>query len=287
MIKVNGKTTKLPRFPDGTLHIVADSEDVESQKLHTVISWYYENDDEMAALLFLTKHFKGLGFEVVLFMPYIPNARMDRAKEETDILTLKHFADFINSLDFSFVIVIDPHSAVSAALLNNLVVIQPQEYIDKAITTIYEETNNNPLMLFYPDEGAMKRYSEMIDFPYAFGVKKRDWVTGKILGLNVIGDEDVLYGKNVLIIDDISSKGGTFYHSAKKLKEIGVKKIYLYVTHCEKTILEGEIFSSGLIEKVFTTNSIFTSTAQELAKSKGVADKIEVMGVENQCDVFN
>ena len=82
---------------------------------------------------------------------------------------------------------------------------------------------------------------------------------------------------NVIIIDDISSRGGTFYHSAKKLKELGANKIYLYITHCEKTILEGEIFSSGLIEKVYTTNSIFFNEAQSLAESKGVANKIEVI----------
>ena len=59
-------------------------------------------------------------------------------------------------------------------------------------------------------------------------------------------------------MDDISSRGGTFYFSAKKLKELGAKEIYLYISHCENTILEGEVLSSGLIKKVFTTNSIFT-----------------------------
>ena len=71
-------------------------------------------------------------------------------------------------------------------------------------------------------------------------------------------NKEVVNGKDVLIIDDICSRGGTFYHSAKALKEAGAKNIYLYVTHCENTILEGELLTSGLIEKVYTTNSIFT-----------------------------
>ena len=33
----------------------------------------------------------------------------------------------------------------------------------------------------------MKRYSGMIDRPFAFGIKKRDWATGKIMGLDVSG----------------------------------------------------------------------------------------------------
>lgn len=63
----------------------------------------------------------------------------------------------------------------------------------------------------------------------------------------------------MLIIDDICSKGGTFYHSAKKLKELGANKIYLYVSHCENTIYAGELLKdNGLIEKIFTTDSILT-----------------------------
>lgn len=280
MIQVNRKTVELSRFPDGTLHLIPEI-DMSNADYHVTISWYYENDSEMAALMFLTKHFKENGFEVILFMPYIPNARMDRVKNENDVFTLKYFADFINSLHFSLVIVLDPHSSVSEALINNIIVFTPIDYIEKAFERVNKETNGE-IIAFYPDEGAMKRYSEIIDCPYAFGVKRRDWSTGKILGLDIIGDENYLRGKNVIIIDDISSKGGTFYHSAKKLKEVGVNKIFLYVTHCEKTILEGEVFTSGLINKVYTTNSIFTPAALELAKSKGLSDKIEVFELENE-----
>jgi ribose-phosphate pyrophosphokinase len=112
--------------------------------------------------------------------------------------------------------------------------------------------------MFFPDEGAMKRYASKSRLPYAFGIKKRDWETGVIEGLDVAGEIDQIVGRDILIVDDICSKGGTFYHSAKKLKELGANKIYLYVTHCENTILEGELLTSGLVEKVYTTNSIFT-----------------------------
>ena len=118
--------------------------------------------------------------------------------------------------------------------------------------------------MFYPDEGAMKRYSGMADKPYVFGMKKRDWATGQIKGLDVAGATEFIEGNRVLIVDDICSRGGTFYHSAKKLKELGAKEIYLYVSHCENTILEGEVLSSGLIEKVFTTDSLFTGKDERI-----------------------
>ena len=110
----------------------------------------------------------------------------------------------------------------------------------------------------------MKRYSGMTDMRYVFGLKRRDWETGKIEGLDVIGDAEMIVGKTILIVDDICSRGGTFYHSAKKLKELGADKIYLFVTHCENTILTGDLLSSGLVEKVFTTNSIFSAKHEKV-----------------------
>ena len=104
----------------------------------------------------------------------------------------------------------------------------------------------------------------MFHTEYAFGIKRRNWETGKIEGLDVAGCVDKIKGSNILIVDDICSRGGTFYHSAKKLKELGANKIYLYVTHCENTILEGDLLNSGLIERVFTTNSIFTKKHEKV-----------------------
>ena len=68
----------------------------------------------------------------------------------------------------------------------------------------------------------------------------------------------------VLIVDDICSRGGTFYHSAKALKNLGAGEIYLYVSHCENSILEGDLLTSNLVEKVFTTNSIFTKQHEKI-----------------------
>ena len=115
-------------------------------------------------------------------------------------------------------------------------------------------------MMFYPDGGASKRYTGMIKLPYAYGYKRRDTITGEILGLEILGAASEIAGKNILIVDDISSRGGTFYHSAKKLKELGAKNIYLYISHCENSILEGELIKSNLVKKIFTTDSILTVT---------------------------
>lgn len=254
MIKCNGKRVEINHFPDGTILM----KELAPNEEKAVLIWLYENNEEMVALYFLTKHLHSKGIKnIELKMPYIPNARQDRVKVAEDVFTLKYFAEMINSLDFSKVTVLDPHSYVSEALINHICVQSPKAYVEKVLEKITTE-NLKDILLFYPDEGAMKRYSAMFDKPYVFGMKKRDWASGEIQGLEVQGQTGLILGSTVLIVDDICSRGGTFYHSAKALKALGAEKIYLYISHCENSILEGEVLTGGLIDKVFTTNSIFT-----------------------------
>lgn len=250
MLRINGMRIERGSYPDGTLLLKTELLPGPKGDL-VVIDWYYEEDAEIFALYALTRHAqRKWGKAIQLFMPYIPNARMDRVKTKDDVFTLKYFAEIINSLSFESVVVLDPHSSVSEALIDRIVVCKPDAYIGRAINMV------EPDLLFFPDEGAMKRYAGSFGMPYAFGIKKRDWQTGKILGLDVMGEKELISGRDILIIDDICSRGGTFYHSAKALKELGANNIYLYVTHCENTILEGEVLKGDLIKKVYTTNSI-------------------------------
>lgn len=260
MIKCNGKQVDLGHFPDGTLLI----KELAPKAEKAVVTWLYENNEEMVALYFLTKHLRSKGLrEIELQMPYIPNARQDRVKAPEDVFTLKYFAEMINSLEFSKVTVLDPHSYVSEALINRIEVQTPKDNVKKVLDRL-SNGGEKEVLLFYPDEGAMKRYSAMCDRPYVFGMKKRDWTTGQIQGLEVQGQTELIQGSTVLIVDDICSRGGTFYHSAKALKALGAGEIYLYISHCENSILEGELLTSGLIEKVFTTNSIFTKEHEKI-----------------------
>lgn len=258
MLICNDKILGYNQFPDGTLALRIDA-DLSAEK--QVIVWKYESDVEMAMLYYVTKHLQSFGCSVVLHMPYIPNARMDRVKNSDEIFTLKYFAEFINSLNFEAVYVCDPHSSVSCALINNLKVDNAFKYIISAIT---KAKKTDAFVLFYPDEGAMKRYSEIItQMPYSYGIKRRDWRTGNIQGITLMNDE-IIKNKDVIIIDDICSKGGTFYYSAKALKEAGANDIYLYITHCENTIFKGELIESDLIKHIYTTDSIFSSAHEKI-----------------------
>lgn len=256
MIKVNGNIIEQNHFPDNTLFLKLDS-------LYSIdpldIDWHYENDAELFTLICIVKHYNRPKVKT-LTLTYLPHARMDRVKNPEDVFTLKYFCEVINSLKFDAVFVLDAHSNVSLALLDNVEQIDVKDYICRAAAKVYADCKNIPVC-YFPDEGAMKRYSEFAEGAYAFGVKKRDWDSGQILGIQ-IQNEEVIKGKDVLIIDDICSKGGTFYHSAKALKEAGAANIYLYVSHLEETVFLGDLWASmtgpePLVKCIYTADPLF------------------------------
>ena len=266
MILINGREIAFTQFPDGTASFRFDPDSENWYDTSTAIVWKYDGDQECIQMWYLVNHIRSIiGQDVFihLVMPYIPNARMDRVKKSDEVFTLKWFADFINALKPDEVAVLDPHSNVAPALINNIRVVQPVKYIRKVLSAIADDN----LLLCYPDEGAAKRYSDLMSREYVFGIKHRDWRTGKIEGLELANSEKVS-GRNVLIVDDICSRGGTFTHTAKALRGVGAKDIFLYVTHCENTIKDGSIFTDGLIRHVFTTDSIY----------RGNSDMVTVIG---------
>ena len=254
MIKLNGYVVEQNRFPDGTLAIKEINVDLLSDNFANWIDWMYDGDEEMFTIMSLVdiirRNSQG---RIYLKMPYLPNARMDRIKTDTENFALKVFANWINGLGFDRIFVENVHSNVSNALVNNIVDSLPDDDI-KTITKDYDFD-----VIFFPDEGACRRYKDMdvikeLGLPIAFGIKNRDWKTGEILNLDVMGAD--VKDKKVLIIDDICSKGFTFYYSGMKLRELGASDVRLYVTHCEDTIRGGKILDTDVVSKVYTTDSI-------------------------------
>lgn len=241
--------TDYGHFPDNTL-LMKLSIGKENE-----IVWKYENDGELFAVYCIARHIKQRGYRVGLVMKYIPNARQDRVKEPRDVFTLKYFSELINSCGFDYVEVLDPHSPVSEALINNIRVDNGAEYIENVLKKLGDET-----VIYYPDNGAHKKYSSFISIPACYGVKKRDWDSGKILGLDISLNGLDIKGKTILMVDDIIAYGGSMYYGAKELKALGCGDIYIYATHIENSILEGELIKSGLFKKIYTTDSLFNKS---------------------------
>lgn len=274
MIKVNGIEIKNGTFPDGSLMLL-DVPNINSNKI--LIEWHYQSDVESLTLVYLVNHFRqnyGKSVPIILFMPYIPNARMDRVKSISEVFTLKWFSKIINSLSFERVYVFDPHSDVSCALIDGIQVIPVDNYISKTIEYIREDNDkNSDFVIYFPDAGAYKRYKDiriLEGMEKVYGRKVRDWKTGNILGLEIVDkndnklSEDFLKDKKVLMIDDIISYGGTFYYSVLELKKYSPKEIFAYASHVESHSLWnpekgkfGKLLKDYTVQRLYTTNSIY------------------------------
>lgn len=126
MISVNGYIIKKNHFPDGTFNLTnlegffGEFERGRLPNSFYQVEWLYQEESEAMLLWFITSHLKNKckTAYMTLHMPYVPNARMDRTKHRfTEVFTLKYFADFINSIGFNEVHILDPHSNVSEAFI--------------------------------------------------------------------------------------------------------------------------------------------------------------------------
>ncbi len=222
------------------------------------ISIRFEDERDITKLMFVCQYLQEHGItEIYLNVPYFPYSRMDR-KIFGYMFTLQYFADFLNSVGFKKIRVFDPHSEIVQELVENIEIDYPTSLIRDVLIDIGDVNH-----IFYPDKGAHKKYvSQMVGgnleaIPYFYGDKTRNLQTGKIERYDLVNVPEVI--GNVLLVDDLCVYGGTFNWAGSLLKEAGADKVYLYVSHCENSIHDGELLEGDLIEKVYTTDSILTN----------------------------
>jgi len=186
---------------------------------------------------------------------YFPYCQMDRPMDSHGF-SLKYVAQIINELKFDMVEVYDPHSNVLPALLNHCKVYYPIK--DFLLDETYSNDGLPWDLLFFPDNGAAKKYSEILDTKkYRFGNKKRNLDTGEIVCYEVIADKADIEGKRILIVDDMVMGGRTFVEAAKVLREMGASQVDLYVTHLKP---EARNFynskGNGLIDNIYSADTL-------------------------------
>lgn len=261
MIKVDGYEIEFEKFPNGETKLVIDSLPLKYWKLDAKrVSFKYESDEDLIKLMFLKNYYDSMDAVIEeLLIYYMPYSRMDRSENDS-AFTLKYMANFINNLNFKKVIVVEPHSDVTNALLDR---VEPRyinfELVEMVKDEVYFKDED---YLVFPDAGASKRYSKMVAKNVLVGHKNRNFETGKILGLDLVGNRSEK-AKKAIIVDDMSSYGTTFIYTAKALREqFGIHEIYLLVAHAENAIFKvhpvtkDRLFNH--ISKIFTTDSILT-----------------------------
>lgn len=209
-------------FPNGEKQYY-DLADLLRYSPRNIVSLTYENNEDLFDLAMVKHWFDDNAINegtIELIMEFCPYGQSDRKMDDA-MLSFKYFAHFINSLNFDQITIYDPHSPVMEAALNKCFVEYPMTGINL----------DNYDLLFYPDNGAAKKYSEIYNKPYRFGNKKRNLNTGEIICYEVIADKEDIEGKKILMRDDLVIKGGTFKYAAEALRKMGARQIDLYITH--------------------------------------------------------
>lgn len=205
----------------------------------------------------------------VLLLPFVPGARQDRLNADGDYLfTARSVAKLVNALVLPGVVVLDPHSDVTPALIDRC------EVISAADTVRADSFSPQYDVVVSPDAGAEKRagaVARRLGIPLIHGWKTRDIGSGKISGFGL----EPCHANTALVVDDICDGGGTFVGLAEVLMVRGITAD-LYVTH--------GLFSQGTAKllahyrKVFCTDSIsvdrpgveINQVCQRILERKGI-----------------
>lgn len=211
--------------------------------------------------------------EIHLYVPFFLGSRSDRQFEEGSNNYLKQvICPIINSLKLDSITVLDPHSDVLEACLNNFKKVDNLSLIKSSIRGIYDDCTKEispdgegKFILISPDAGANKKI---------FKIAEQIGYTGDVITCSKSRDEQghlsktevpitrEHLNKDLIIIDDICDGGATFINIAKEIrnkqnefKMLGYQynNTYLIVTH--------GIFSKGFKELnqyfdgIYCTNS--------------------------------
>lgn len=251
---------KVLKFPGGELHVAVQT-DVAADALE--LNAHVPNADAAMTLLMTTDALRRAypGTPIDLHLPYVPYARQDRVANPGESLSAKVFCELVNAQHYRRVVVQDPHSDVTPALLDRVVIDDPLPALRRVLERIRTESAN--VALVAPDAGARKRVLKLaaqLALPVVFADKVRDTRTGMITGTEIQGE---LPDCALLVVDDICDGGRTFTELAQAVRQkrgdgAARRPLFLYVTH--------GIFSKGLdgllegYAAVFTRNNWTSDT---------------------------
>jgi ribose-phosphate pyrophosphokinase len=251
---------KITNFPDGQQDILITTQNTAYIKAEPVqIKSRFNSFQDLEIIICVTKALRRLGVkQISLYIPYLLGSRSDRQFQEGGTSYLVDvIAPILNAQNFESVTVLDVHSDVASACIENLIVVKNLEFAKSALTGI--NNKNQDVIFISPDGGSLKKIYKVAEYVHFKGdiitcSKDRDTdgnLTKTVVPMGDLWSSD----KDLVIIDDICDGGRTFINIAKECKKGGYKgKIFLVITH--------GIFSAGLkdlseyFDMIYTTNSI-------------------------------
>ena len=238
-------------FPDGEIGVQV-LESVRGRDVFIVQTMARNPNFYLMELLILVDAFKRASARsIIAVIPYYGYARQDRRGKAREPITAKLVADLLQRAGVTRVLTMDLHTE------------QIQGFFDIPVDNLYARSilvktlskqKMGRCVVVTPDIGSIKMaraYAEALKVDLAIVDKRR--VNAKQVEMAaLIGD---VKGKDVLLVDDMCSTGGTLKTAARVCKQAGAKRIFAAVTH-------GLFVGSGLedsgIEKIVMSNTVPT-----------------------------
>ncbi|MBT3574188.1 MAG: ribose-phosphate pyrophosphokinase, partial [Nitrosopumilus sp.] len=246
-------------FPDGESKITLIGK-ISGKKSIVVQSIYPPVDTNLVQALSLITKAKENSSEVIAVIPYMGYARQDREFLPGEIVTMKVLGKLFKGAGASKIIVVDIHSLIgfkhfSIKTKNVTAIPDLVKYFKKL-------SLKNPLVIS-PDQGGKERAKEFakeFNSNYIALDKKRDKKTGKIKITTKNTDE--VENRDLILVDDMISTGGSIIKATQFLKKQKCKKIYVACTHALlMNDAEKKIKKAG-VTSIISTNTIPGKTSK-------------------------
>lgn len=165
-----------------------------------------------------------------LQMVYLPYDRHDREFPECQGIGIRMFANLVNAQKYASVQIEDPHSNVSPALFNNVLV---HNICDIVTGKESHPCFENADAIVIPDAGAKNRASAVANILGVPTIQLNKVRSGNSITTKL--DRALpkqFIDKTLTVVDDICDGGRTFVAVAEALRAAGFKgKLNLWVTH--------------------------------------------------------
>ena len=248
LIKVEHKI-----FPDGESYIRIPQL-ISGQEVYVVQSLYPPQDKHIIELLLILETLSDMkNNRITAIIPYLAYARQDRRFKEGEAVSIKTVLNSIRRAGADSIIVIEPHKMEELSYFNGEVkVADPIPEIAREIKKRVEK----PFVLA-PDRGALeraKRLANELQCEYSFIEKERDRDTGEVRIKNL--PDIKVRDKDVILIDDIISTGGTMIQAAQAVYKLGARKVIAAAFHALFVENAYERMINSGIKEIITTNTI-------------------------------
>ena len=252
-IKANLIKSTIRVFPDGESKITLSGK-ISKKKSIVVQSIYPPVDSNLIQALSLISKAKEISSEVIAVIPYLGYARQDREFLPGEIVTMKVLAKLFKGVGASKIIAVDIHSVIG---LKHFTIKSKNVTAIPDLVKYFKKLNLKDPVVVSPDQGGKDRAQE---FAKEFGSefialeKKRDRKTGKVQIKTKNTDE--VMGRDLILVDDMISTGGSIINATQFLKKQKCKRVYVACTHALlMNDAEKKIKKAG-VTKIVSTNTI-------------------------------